>query len=73
MKVLTVLLLFHSSLLFAQNVDNNVSLPLQDGKITYSEIVNVDSATKNQLYSRAKEWISKSFKSSKNVIQLDEK
>lgn len=73
MKVLTVLLLFHSSLLFAQNSDNNVSLPLQDGKITYSEIVNVDSATKNQLYSRAKEWISKSFKSSKNVIQLDEK
>lgn len=42
--------------------------------ITYSEVVIMDSTiNKNELYSRAREWFAKAFKSSINVIQMDDK
>ena len=43
------------------------------GKITYSEIIKVDSVNSQELYLRAKIWFVHSFVSAKNVIQLDEK
>lgn len=44
------------------------------GKITYTEVVKVDStATKDELYSRAREWFAKAYKSSTNVIQMEDK
>lgn len=43
------------------------------GKITYSEIIKVDSVNSQELYLRAKVWFVHSFVSAKNVIQLDEK
>ena len=42
-------------------------------KITYSEIIKVDSVNSQQLYLRAKIWFVHSFVSAKNVIQLDDK
>ena len=42
--------------------------------ITYTEVINVDtSANKQELYSRAREWFAKAYKSSTNVIQMDDK
>jgi hypothetical protein len=38
-----------------------------------SEVVPIDSTTKDELYNRAKVWFAVYYKSSKDVIQLDDK
>ncbi len=43
------------------------------GKTIYTEVVPVDSTSKNELYLRAKEWFARSYNSSKSVIQIDDK
>jgi len=48
-------------------------LPLQDSIVTYSGVVQVDSADMNTLYLRAKKWFVMTYKSAKDVIQLDDK
>lgn len=40
-------------------------LPLQDGVVSYSGVVQLDSATKNDLYIRAKKWFVVTYKSAK--------
>ena len=40
--------------------------------ITYTEVVKADS-NQAELYSRAREWFAKAYKSSTNVIQMDDK
>ena len=47
--------------------------PNKDGKINYSEVVNVDSVKKEELYNRAKHWLVETFNSAKDVIQIDDK
>jgi hypothetical protein len=43
-------------------------------KITYSEVVYVDSlADKQELFSRTREWFAKTYNSSNNVIQMEDK
>lgn len=70
-KIIIGLLVISSNTLNAQN------LPLDEktGKITFTEVVTVDdsTATKDQLYSRAREWFARTFKSSQNVLQMDDK
>jgi len=56
----------------AQDKHLNV-LPLVDGKITYTDVVKVDSVSKDELYNRAKRWFVDNYNSSKDVIQLDDK
>jgi hypothetical protein len=48
-------------------------LPLKDGKVNYSGVVNVDSVNKTELYNRAKHWLVETYKSAKDVIQIDDK
>ncbi|HZY10887.1 MAG TPA: DUF4468 domain-containing protein [Bacteroidota bacterium] len=48
-------------------------LPFKDGKVIYTEVVEVDSASSVQLYDRAKRWFVHTYNSSKDVIQLDDK
>jgi Ca2+-binding EF-hand superfamily protein len=48
-------------------------LPMKDGKVYYEEVVTIDSASKNELYNRAKMGIVSMYKSAKDVIQLDDK
>lgn len=48
-------------------------LPLENGEITYSEVVPVENVDKDELFVRANEWIVKSFNSSKDVIQFNDK
>ena len=43
------------------------------GKITYKEVIQIDSVTKNEAYNAAKVWIAKTFRSAKDVIQNDDK
>jgi hypothetical protein len=47
-------------------------LPLKDGIVTYSEVVQVDSTTKSSLYKKAKRWFITTYKSAKDVVQLDD-
>jgi hypothetical protein len=42
-------------------------------KVVYSEVVQVDSASKNDLYLRCRAWFAKTFLSANNVIQMDDK
>ena len=42
-------------------------------KVSYTEVVQVPDATREQLYLRAKAWFSNAFKDSKEVIQMDDR
>lgn len=48
-------------------------LPLVDGVVNYSGVIQVDGISKDELYSRAKKWFVITYKSAKDVIQLDDK
>ena len=48
-------------------------LPLKDSIVTYTGVVQVDSTSKEVLYKKAKKWFVDSYKSAKDVIQLDDK
>jgi hypothetical protein len=57
--------------LFSQ--ENTFPIDSITGKITYSEIIKVDSVNNQKLYLRANVWFVHSFVSAKNVIQLNDK
>lgn len=59
---------------FSQKETPNLPIDSTTFKITYSEVVYVDSlVNKQELYSRAREWFAKAYKSSTNVIQMEDK
>ena len=72
MKSLLTILLFlaASGVSLAQPMH---SLPTVDNRINFSEVVPVDGASKDELYSRTKLWFADAFKSSSDVLQLDDK
>jgi hypothetical protein len=41
--------------------------------VAYAEVVTVDSISKDELYTRAREWFAKTYRSSQSVIQMDDK
>lgn len=51
----------------------NWPIDKETNKIMFTEVVTVDSATKNELYLRAREWFAKTYNNSKDVIQMDDK
>jgi hypothetical protein len=70
MKALFLLLFVSPLLCFAQHPD----MPLVEGKITYEQVVRVDSATsQSDLFARSREWFAKTYRSANNVIQLEDK
>jgi hypothetical protein len=71
MKKLLFFTLLTSLNCFAQDV----ILPKDSvtGKMTYTDVVKIDSSKANELYSKAKMWIAEAFKSAKDVMQLDDK
>jgi hypothetical protein len=68
--LLAIIAIFASGLCFGQS---GHTLPSVDGKINFNEVVFVDGASKDDLYSRAKLWFADAFKSSNYVIQLDDR
>jgi hypothetical protein len=61
---------------FKGNCQNFIAdnFPTKDGMIYYSDVVEVDTAlTATDLYLNAKSWLVGAFKSSKSVIQVDDK
>ncbi len=73
MKVILVLfLLFINASSFSQDKLLEI-LPVKDGAVTYTEVVQTDSLNKETLYLRAKKWFVGTYKSANDVIQLDDK
>ncbi len=48
-------------------------LPISEGIVTYTSVIQVDGVNKEELYTRAKKWFATTYKSAKDVIQLDDK
>jgi hypothetical protein len=67
------LLTIFNTYLFAQKQDS-VLIPKNNlGFAEYSEVIIIDSISKNDLYLSALDWMSKTYKSGKNVIQITDK
>lgn len=47
--------------------------PLKDGKIHYEKIFTIDSASKDQLFTKMKTWATTAFVSQKDVLQSEDK
>ncbi len=47
-------------------------LPIQNGIVIYSNVIQVDGVNKNELYLRAKKWFVMTYNSANDVIQLDD-
>lgn len=81
MRKLIYLVLLIPSMLFSQQSEKfdyvnpiySEILPLDNDLITYSEVVNVEGKTKDELYLSANEWIVHTFNSAKDVIQFNDK
>jgi hypothetical protein len=77
MKLKNVMFLMSAMLIltlnsFGQTQKTNI-YPVVNGEIVYMSVVNVDSTKSNELYVRANEWFVNTFKSAKDVIQLNDK
>ena len=74
MYLFSVCFLFSVTYAFGQKETPKLPIDNSTRKITYTEVVFVDSLTnKQELFSRAKEWFAKTFQSSTNVIQMEDK
>lgn len=63
----------NASTLLAQEVDL-VTIPINEkGSAEYTEVVSVETTSKNNLYINALEWMHKTYKSGKSVIELADK
>jgi Domain of unknown function (DUF4468) with TBP-like fold len=74
MKNLIAFLFFVGISFYSYSQDKLMEiLPLKDGIVTYSSVIPVNETPKDELYSRAKKWFASTYKSSNDVIQLDDK
>ena len=64
--------LFISNEILAQDQLLNI-LPLKDGKVTYSGVVQMQGVSKDEMYKRVKMWFLNNYNSSKDVIQFDDR
>jgi hypothetical protein len=76
--LLLLLALLMASPAIAQKVkedDSPMALPVDSDthKVTYSGVVEVAGATQAQLYSRAYEWVVRTYKSAPDVLQMQDK
>jgi hypothetical protein len=72
--IFTVCTLLSVLPVFGQKETPNLPIDISTNKITYSEVIFVDSlANRQELFSRAREWFARTYKSSTNVIQMEDK
>jgi hypothetical protein len=70
-SLLLLALLLVSFKVFSQ--ESILPIDSTTGKITYSEVIKVDSVLATELFVRANIWFVNNFNSAKNVIQLSDK
>jgi hypothetical protein len=73
-KYLIGFLLLASIHAFGQKETPKLPIDEDTKRITYSDVIMVDSSvTKNELFSRAREWFAKTYNSSTDVVQMEDK
>ncbi len=76
-KLLLLILTTFSCVVIAQTPkwpdSLNITLPSKKGNIFYEHIINIDSASKDQLFNAARSWFSSTFLSAKSVLDLDDR
>ncbi|MDR2003986.1 MAG: DUF4468 domain-containing protein [Prevotella sp.] len=60
-------------ILLAQENPFTDVFPITDGKVNYTEVIQVENKNASELYKNAKIWLVDAFKSSKDVIQNDDR
>lgn len=73
MKKFLLIILLMPMYAFAQKDTTGLNLPYKEGRIVYEEIINVENKSKSDLLVNAKQWFVDYFKSSKDVIQNEDK
>jgi len=53
--------------------DATPPVPYVDGKVKYSEVIQVEGSKAGLLYGKAKLWFASAFRSAQDVIQLDDR
>ena len=71
LAIIIVSLTLFTAKTFSQNT--NFPIDTATGKIKFSEVVYLDSIPKATLYTKAREWFVRTFKSSKVVLELEDK
>lgn len=72
-KILIFILSVFPSLIFSQSSPFTDVFPFVNGKVVYSEVIQVEGKSVLDLYKNAKIWLVEAFKSSKDVIHNDDK
>lgn len=62
-----------SNMAFAQKDTTGLNIPVKDGAVVYEQVYQVPNKSKADLYKNAKQWFVDYFKSSKDVIQNEDK
>jgi len=70
-KIINIILL--AILINTVSLSQDFPIDEKTGEICFTEIIEVDSLNKSDLYLRAREWFANSFISANNVIQMDNK
>lgn len=70
--ILTIGVLFITGICLAQDTLLN-KLPIKNGGLVYEKVVEMPGKSKIDLYNNAKQWFVDYFKSSKDVIQNEDK
>lgn len=72
-RLVVVLLLLIAGVAWGKDQEPD-PMPVNDeGAYEYSDTVEVEGATADELYSRAKAWVANAYRSAQNVVQLDDK
>lgn len=71
--LLNAIIVLITSFAYGQKEAPELPIDSSTKRITYSEVVLVDSlVSKQELYSRAREWFAKAYNSANNVIQMED-
>jgi len=68
-RILLVIILMLPIIAHAQTVP----IDSATNKVLYTEVIKVDGVLKDELYTRAREWFAKTFRSAQSVLQMDDK
>lgn len=69
-KILLLAILFS----FGCKGQNNLMdiLPIKEGKVNYTKVLEVEGVSKEKLYKRAKHWLTSSYEYPDSIIQTDD-
>ncbi len=67
MKTIIIIL---SALLFSLNVNAQLPIDEETGKVVFTDVVQLEGMTKKQIYDKAKLWIVSTLKSGDNMVEL---